>query len=205
MLGKYELLRKIAMGGMAEIYLARVRGTAGFEKLVVIKRILPNVADEPKFVNMFLDEARFAATLQHRNIADVYEPGSDEGTPFFAMEFVHGQDARSIRIAAAQRKERVPLAVALAIVHGTASALDYAHDRTGSDGRNLGLVHRDVSPSNILVSYDGAIKLIDFGIARASITSHHTQTGTLKVKIRHMSPEQYRGQTIDGRSDLLSL
>jgi serine/threonine protein kinase len=205
MLGKYEIVRKLAIGGMAEIYLARVRGSAGFEKLVVIKRILPTVADDPKFVQMFLEEARLAATLQHPNIADVYEVGEHEGSPFFAMEFVHGQDVRSMRFAVRDRKERIPLAIALAVVHGTASALDYAHDRTGPDGRNLGLVHRDVSASNILVSYEGAIKLIDFGIARASASTHQTQTGTLKGKIPYMSPEQCRGLPMDRRSDLFSL
>jgi serine/threonine protein kinase len=205
MLGKYEILRKLAMGGMAEIYLARSRGQAGFEKLVVLKRILPTVANDPTFVQMFLDEARLAATLQHPNIADVYEVGDHEGSPFFAMEFIHGQDVRSIRLAARERKESVPLAIALAILHGTASALDYAHDRTGPDGKNLGLVHRDVSTSNVLVSYEGSIKLIDFGIARAASRSHQTQTGTLKGKIPYMSPEQCRGQPMDRRSDLWSL
>ena len=110
-LGKYEVLRKIATGGMAEIYLARVRGTAGFEKLVVLKRILPNVAEDPTFVQMFLDEARLAATLQHPNIADVYDVGDDSGAPFFAMEFIHGQDVRSIRMAARKSNEQVPLAI----------------------------------------------------------------------------------------------
>jgi serine/threonine protein kinase len=205
MLGKYEILKKLATGGMAEIYLARVRGNAGFEKLVVIKRILPTVADDPTFVRMFLDEARLAATLHHPNIADVYEVGEHEGAPFFAMEFVHGQDVRAIRMGARKMQERVPLAIALAIVHGSASALDYAHDRTGPDGKSLNLVHRDVSASNILVSYEGAIKLIDFGIARATSRSHQTQVGTLKGKIPYMSPEQCRGLPLDRRSDLFSL
>ncbi len=205
MVGKYEVVRKLAMGGMAEIYLARVRGSGGFEKLVVVKRILPTVADDPKFVRMFLDEALLASTLRHPNIADVYEVGEHEGSPFFAMEFVHGQDVRSIRFAVRERKEHIPLAIALAIVHGTASALDYAHDRTGPDGKNLGLVHRDVSSSNILVSYEGAIKLIDFGIARATSSRHDTKTGSFKGKIPYMAPEQCRGQATDRRSDLFAL
>ena len=204
-LGKYEILRKIATGGMAEIYLARSRGTAGFEKLVVIKRILPNVAEDPTFVQMFLDEARLAATLQHPNIADVYDVGEAEGTPFFAMEYIHGQDVRNIRMTARKRDENVPLAIALAIVHGTASALDYAHEKRGNDGKSIGLVHRDVSASNVIVSYDGAIKLLDFGIARASSRTHKTQVGTLKGKIPYMSPEQCRGFELDRRSDLFSL
>jgi len=203
--GKYELLRKLATGGMAEIYLSRTRGTANFEKLVVVKRILPSVADDPAFVRMFLDEARLAATLRHPNIADVYEVGEEDGAPFFAMEFIHGQDVRSIRFAARARKEHVPLAVSLAIVHGIASALDYAHDVSGPDGKPLNLVHRDVSASNILVSYEGAIKLIDFGIARAQGVTHQTVVGTLKGKIPYMSPEQCRGQRLDNRSDLFSL
>jgi serine/threonine protein kinase len=204
-LGKYEILRKLATGGMAEIYLARVRGTAGFEKLVVLKRILPNVAEDPAFVQMFLDEARLAATLHHPNIADVYDVGEDDGTFFFTMEFIHGQDARTIQLVTRKRGERIPLEVALAIIDGTAAALDYAHEKTGPDGAPLGLVHRDVSSNNVLVSHDGAVKLVDFGIARANSQQHKTQTGTLKGKIPYMSPEQCRGLPIDRRSDLFSL
>ena len=203
--GKYEIIRKIATGGMAELYLARARGTAGFEKLVVLKRILPHVAEDPTFVRMFLDEARLAATLQHPNIADVYDVGESEGAYFFTMEYVHGHDVRSIRIAERNREQRVPLGIALAIVHGTIAALDYAHEKTGPDGQLLGLVHRDVSSSNVLVSYDGAVKLVDFGIARATSSQHKTRTGTLKGKIPYMSPEQARGVPLDRRSDLFSL
>jgi serine/threonine protein kinase len=204
-IGKYEILRKLAMGGMAEIYLARVSGTAGFEKLVVLKRILPTIAEDPKLVQMFLDEARLAATLRHPNIADVYDVGDDDGIVFFTMEFVHGQDVRTIRIDAKQQSQPVPLGVGLAIVHGTASALEHAHELTGPDGKSIGLVHRDVSSSNIMVSYDGAIKLLDFGIARATSSTHKTQTGTLKGKVAYMSPEQCKGTPLDRRSDLFSL
>ncbi len=203
--GKYEIMRRLAVGGMAEIYLARITGAAGFEKLVVLKRILPNVAEDPTFVSMFLDEARLAATLRHSNIADVYDVGEADGTYFFTMEYVHGQDVRVIRHDARKRGERVPLAVALAIVHGAASALDYAHEKRGPDGKPLDLVHRDVSASNIMVSYDGAVKLLDFGIARAASSSHKTQTGTLKGKVPYMSPEQCKGHPLDRRSDLFSL
>jgi serine/threonine protein kinase len=203
--GKYEILRKIATGGMAEIYLARIRGTAGFEKLVVLKRILPQVAEDPQFVQMFLDEARLSSTLQHPNIADVYDVGEADGQYFFTMEFVYGQDVRAIRHEMKKRSEPVPLAVGLALVHGAASALDYAHDRRGPDGKPLGVVHRDVSSSNIMVSYDGAVKLLDFGIARVLSTTHKTQVGTLKGKIPYMSPEQCKGLPLDRRSDLFSL
>lgn len=197
--GKYEVLRKIAAGGMAELYLARVRGTAGFEKVVVLKRILPDVAEDPELVQMFLAEARLVGTLQHPNIADVYDAGEADGHYFFTMEFVHGQDARAIRHEMKRRNERVPLAASLAIIHGTASALDYAHER------RVGLVHRDVSASNIMVSYDGAVKLLDFGVARVMSATHKTQAGTLKGKVPYMSPEQCKGQPLDRRSDLFSL
>ncbi|HEY5944253.1 MAG TPA: serine/threonine-protein kinase [Kofleriaceae bacterium] len=203
--GKYEIMRRLAIGGMAEIYLARVTGAAGFEKLVVLKRILPSVAEDPAFVQMFLDEARLAATLRHPNIADVYDVGEDNGTYFFTMEYVYGQDARSIRHEAKKANERIPLTVALAIVHGIASALDHAHEKLGADGKPLHLVHRDVSASNIIVSYDGAVKLLDFGIARAASSTHKTQTGTLKGKVPYMSPEQCKNLPLDRRSDLFSL
>jgi serine/threonine-protein kinase len=204
-LGKYEIIRRIATGGMAEIYLARSRGTAGFEKLVVLKRIMPSLVEDPAFVQMFLDEARLAATLQHPNIADVYDVGEEAGAFFFTMEYVHGQDVRAIRITTRKRGEVVPLDIALAIVEGTCAALDYTHDKTGPDGQPLGLIHRDVSASNVLVSYDGAVKLVDFGIARASSSHHKTQTGALKGKLPYMSPEQCKALPMDRRSDLFSL
>jgi serine/threonine protein kinase len=203
--GKYEIMRRLAVGGMAEIYLARVTGAAGFEKLCVLKRILPSVAEDPSFVQMFLDEAKLAATLRHPSIADVYDVGEDDGTYFFTMEYVYGQDVRAIRHECKKRNEQLPLSIALAIVHGTASALEHAHEKTGPDGKPLNLVHRDVSASNVMVSYDGAVKLLDFGIARASSSTHKTQTGTLKGKIPYMSPEQCKGLPLDRRSDLFSL
>jgi serine/threonine protein kinase len=200
-LGRYEVLRKLATGGMAEIYLGRMRGVAGFEKLCVLKRILPGVAVDQKLVQMFLDEARLSATLRHPNIADVFDLGTENGSYFYAMEFIHGQDARAIRVKSAEVARPVPLDVSLAIVHGVASALEYAHDKTGPDGP-LDLVHRDISPGNILISYEGAVKLVDFGIARATTRASDTKTGTLKGKIPYMSPEQLQGQKLDKRSDL---
>ena len=204
-LGRYEIVRKLAVGGMAQIYLARVRATAGFEKLVVLKRISPLVAGDREFVQMFLDEARLAATLRHPNIADVFDIGEDAGSYYFAMEFIHGQDARSVRQAAKELAQPIPLEVALGIISGTAYALAYAHAKEGPSGP-LGLVHRDVSPSNILVSYDGAVKLVDFGIARVgNRISQKTRTGTLKGKVPYMSPEQCHGHAIDRRADIFSL
>jgi serine/threonine protein kinase len=205
-LGKYEILRRLATGGMAEIYLARVSGTAGFEKLVVLKRILPNVAADHGFVQMFLDEARLAATLRHPNIADVFDVGEEDGSYYFAMEFIHGQDARAIKLATFSQSRELPIEIALTIINGTTYALAYAHAKEGPQGP-LGIVHRDVTPSNILVSYDGAVKLVDFGIARADTRSAvvKTRTGTLKGKVPYMSPEQARGGALDRRSDLFSL
>jgi serine/threonine protein kinase len=203
-LGRYEVVRKLATGGMAEIYLARMRGAAGFEKLCVLKRILPSVAQDERLVSMFLDEARLSATLRHPNIADVFDLGSDRGSYFFAMEFIHGQDARLVRLQAHTVERPIPLDIGIAIVRGVASALAYAHDKVGPDGP-LDLVHRDVSPGNVLISYDGAVKLVDFGIARATSRSMETKSGTLKGKIPYMSPEQCQGQRLDRRSDLFSL
>jgi len=205
-LGRYEIIERIAVGGMAEIYLGRVRGTAGFDKLVAIKRILPFVALDSSFVEMFLAEARLAATLRHPNIADVFDVGIEDGSYFFAMEFIHGQDLRSIRLQASVAGVRVPLGIALAIVSGIVSALAYAHTKQGPTGP-LNLVHRDISPSNILVSFDGAVKLVDFGIARAETNPRTTitRTGQLKGKIPYMSPEQCRAKPMDGRADLFSL
>ena len=204
-LGDYEVLRKIAIGGMAEIYLVRVTRVAGFEKVLVLKRILPSVAEDPRFVQMFLNEARLAATLRHPNIADVLDVGEHEGSYFFTMEYVHGEEVRSIRRITRERDQTVPLPMALAIVHGVASALHYAHEKTGPDGKLLGLVHRDVSSNNVMVSYDGAIKLLDFGVARVTSETHKTQTGTLRGKVPYMSPEQCRCLAVDRRSDLFSL
>ncbi len=203
-LGRYEVLMKLATGGMAEIYLARMHGVAGFEKLCVLKRILPAAAADRKLVTMFLDEARLSAALHHPNIAEVFDLGSDGDSYFYAMELIHGQDARAIRLKCAQLKAPVPLDVSLSIIHGVASALEYAHEKAGPDGP-LGIVHRDVSPGNVLISYEGAVKLCDFGIARATSRASDTKTGTLKGKIPYMSPEQLQGQRLDHRSDLFAL
>jgi serine/threonine protein kinase len=205
-LGRYEIIERIAVGGMAEIYLGRMRGTAGFDKLVAIKRVLPHVAIDQTFIEMFLAEARLAATLRHPNIADVFDVGVVDGSYFLTMEFIHGQDLRTIRHETQVMNKKVPLEISLSVMSGIASALSYAHTRNGPNGP-LNLVHRDVSPSNILVSFDGAIKLVDFGIARAetNAAASVTRTGQLKGKIPYMSPEQCRAKQLDGRADLFSL
>ena len=201
--GKYEILRRIAVGGMAEIYLARALGIEGFEKLVVLKRILPQYADNEEFVQMFLDEARVAATLHHSNVVQVYDIGSVDGQYFLSMEFLHGQDGRQLMKACATRATPLPRQNALAIAIGVCAGLHYAHERI-VDGRPLDLVHRDVSPQNVFVTYDGGIKLLDFGIARASSRLTETRGGTLKGKIAYMSPEQCGGYPLDRRSDIFA-
>ncbi len=204
-LGRYELIRRLAVGGMAELYVARVTGIEGFEKLVALKRILPQYAESHEFLSMFLDEARLAARLHHPNIAQVYDIGQSDGGLFFTMELVHGQDVRSILRACYQRSVPLPLEHILYMVIGAAAGLHSAHEMKAADDTPLGIVHRDVSPSNILVSFDGCIKLIDFGVAKAARRQSHTKAGTLKGKIAYMSPEQCQGRDIDRRTDVFAL
>lgn len=204
-LGAYEIVRKLARGGMAELFLARTTGPEGFAKLVVLKKILPNYAENPKFVRLFLDEAKLVAQMDHPHIAHVYDMGKAGNDYFFTMEYVHGQDVRAIWRRSAKLQKPVPVNVAVQIARNIAAALHYAHRRTRDDGTLLDIVHRDVSPSNILLSYDGAVKLVDFGVAKAATSSVKTRTGALKGKISYMSPEQAKGAAIDRRSDIFSL
>ncbi len=204
-LGKYELLSRLGVGGMAELFIARTTAQHGFEKLVALKRILASHADDDQFIQMLLAEARLAATLHHPNIAQVYDVGEVDGTYFFTMEYVFGQDLRKIVRAVQGRGVWLGPELILQIIIGTASGLHYAHEKEGSDGELLGLVHRDVSPSNILVSHDGGVKLVDFGIARVSAMQATTAAGALKGKVPYMSPEQCRGERLDRRSDIFSL
>jgi serine/threonine protein kinase len=204
-LGKYQLLRRLATGGMAELYLARAAGVAGFEKLLVLKRILPQHAESEEFIRMFLTEARLAATLHHPNIVQVYDIGEEAGAYFFTMEWVQGQDLRRL-VRAARRSERpIPLEHILHVIGGVAAGLHHAHEQADLDGTPMGIVHRDVSPSNVLVTYDGTVKIVDFGIAKAAAFQSNTIAGTLKGKIPYMSPEQCRGENVDRRSDIFSI
>jgi len=204
-LGRYELLRRFAAGGMAELYLARVAGSGGFEKICVVKRILPQYASDPDFVRMFLDEARLTAAIRHGNVAQVFDMGECDDGLYFAMEYVHGVDLRFVLHTLATRDERLPLEHVLTIGIGAAAGLHAAHERKDRDGRPLGIVHRDVTPSNLLLAFDGGVKLIDFGIAKATRRVTETRTGTLKGKIAYMSPEQCQGELLDGRSDVFAL
>ena len=198
-LGKHQILRRLAVGGMAEIYLARATGIEQFEKLVVLKRMLPHYAEDPRFIRRFLDEARLAATFAHPNVAHVYDIGGGDGHYYFTMEYVHGADLAAVVRCAAP----IPLGHALTIVAGAAAGLHAAHETRASDGRLLGVVHRDVSPSNVLVGYDGSVKLVDFGIAR--IAAHATQTGGFLGKVRYASPEHVANAPLDRRSDVYAL
>ncbi len=201
----YEILAKLATGGMAEIFLARGASTAGVERYVVLKRILRHRADDAQFVRMFLDEARLAAQLQHPNIAPVYDIGKLGDSYFFTMEYVHGETVRALLQRSHALRSPIPIASVLVIGAGTAAGLHHAHERNGFDGKPLGIVHRDVSPSNLMVSYEGGVKVVDFGVAKAAHRSHETRAGAVKGKISYLSPEQCRGAPIDRRSDLFSL
>ena len=210
-IGRYEPIRRLAVGGMAEIFLARLPGVGieGFEKLVVLKRILPQHALDPELLRMFVDEARLSATLTHPHVTEVHDVGNDGDAPFFAMEYVHGANLRELlranAAAAGGPGAPLPLAHAIGIVAAAAAGLHYAHERAGPRGEPLGIVHRDVSPSNVLVSYDGAVKVSDFGIAKWAYQRTRTQEGTLKGKFAYMSPEQCRGRAVDRRSDVFAL
>ena len=205
-LGKYELVRHLASGGMARVFLARVSGVGGFERHLVLKTVRPERSEDATFVSMFLDEARLVAMLHHQHVAQVYEVGvADDGTYFLAMEYLHGETVRAILERARDRKLRLPLEFALTVVGAAAAGLHHAHDRRGPDGRRLGIVHRDVTPSNIITGYDGAVKLIDFGIAKALERSTHTKTGFIKGKAGYMAPEQALGDPVDRRADIFSL
>ena len=190
---------------MATIYIGRSTGIGAFERHVVLKVILPERANDETSVQMFLDEARLAASLNHQNVAQVFEVGQDTGIHFLAMEYVHGQDLRALLAKAGSTGTRVPIELALTVVAGAAAGLDHAHERRSSDGTPMGIVHRDVSPSNIMIGYDGSVKLLDFGIAKATMRSVETQSGIIKGKFAYMAPEQCRGREVDRRSDVFSL
>jgi serine/threonine-protein kinase len=204
--GKYTLLRRLAAGGMAELFLALHRSMAGFEKLIVIKRILPSMNQNKAFIEMLLHEARIAATLSHPNIVQIFDVGQVDGTFFIAMEHIHGEDIQAI-VRAMKKKELAsfPLEHTLSIVLGTCAGLAYAHDKRDLDGRPLGIVHRDISPRNIVVSFTGDVKIVDFGIAKSGVEpGEDTSSGQLKGKAPYMSPEQASGQAIDWRSDIFA-
>ncbi len=203
--GKYRLVRPLAQGGMAEIFLARQSGPAGFEKQVVIKRVLPHLSANEEFVRMFLDEARIAARLSHPNIVQIFDFGEADGAYFLAMEYLVGEDLVAIQSASRKKKRPIPGPIAAIVISSACEALHYAHTCADDDGTPLHIVHRDISPSNILVTYQGAVKVLDFGIAKAEGKLVHTQSGVLKGKFLYMSPEQIGGFGLDARSDVFAL
>lgn len=203
--GRYRLIDRLAVGGMAELFLGFTQSMHGFEKLVVLKRILPQFAENPDFVRMFLDEARLAATLDHPNIAHVYDIGEHHGSYFFSMEYVHGQSLLKVMRAVTKARRPLPLEHSLNVIIGTCSGLHYAHEKNGLDGTALGIVHRDISPPNLILTYDGMVKVVDFGIAKAATAKSNTAVGTLKGKIPYMAPEQCRSEPLDRRSDIFSI
>ena len=203
--GRYQLVERLAVGGMAELFKARVVGAHGFQKPVVIKKILPHLAVDANFVSMFIDEAKITARLEHPKIAQVLELGTIDEHLYIAVEYVEGVDARGVRRACAPRKQPLPPHIAVHMAHEVLDALDYAHHARDDDGRPLGIVHRDISPSNVLISRRGDVKLADFGIAHALDRQGKTQAGMLKGKYGYMSPEQVVGAELDGRSDLFSV
>lgn len=203
--GPYELLERVAVGGMAEVFRAKRSGVEGFEKIVAVKRILPHLSDNQEFVDMFVAEAKMVAGLTHPNIVQIFDLGRIEKTYYIAMEYVHGRDLRSILRRAKEKNLRLPLDLAVHIVSKVAWALEFAHRKKDGKGRPMMIVHRDVSPQNILISFDGEAKLADFGIAKAATKASITDVGALRGKLLYMSPEQAWGKPLDRRSDLFSL
>ncbi len=203
--GKYLLLDKIGSGGMAELFLAKQSGMKGFEKMLAIKRILPHLTQDGDFIRMFIDEAKLAALLTHQNIVQIFDLGHVENLYYIAMEYVMGKDLRAVlqRV----RGSGGPLSVSqsLLIVSQVSAGLDYAHRKKDLEGHDLNLVHRDISPQNILISYEGEVKLVDFGIAKAASQASETRTGILKGKLAYMAPEQAWGRPVDRRTDIFAL
>jgi serine/threonine protein kinase len=204
-IGKYQLIRPLARGGMAELHLARATGAEGFCKLVALKRILPRHAANAEVLAMFLDEARLAATLNHPNVVQVYDIEASGGEYLLAMEYLRGESLLKVMQAVQERGRELPLEHAVAILLGLSSGLHYAHEQVGIDGQPLQIVHRDVSPQNVMITYDGGVKLVDFGIAKAAIRLFQTKNGALKGKLSYMSPEQCRSLPVDRRSDIFAL
>lgn len=203
--GRYQMVRRIGQGGMAEVYLAEVVGLGGFRKKVAIKRLLPHYAQNERFVTMLEDEARIAAAIRHPHVAEVLDFGSVGGQHFIAMEYIEGVDLATVLRSFRLRDSLLPLPAAIYIARCTAEGLNAAHALRDAEGRPQEVIHRDVSPHNILISYEGAVKLIDFGVAKAANNSTKTRSGVIKGKLQYMSPEQAQAQVLDARADIFSL
>ena len=202
--GKYFLVEKLATGGMAEIYKAKTYGVDGFEKLLVIKRILPHTSVDKEFINMLVDEAKLSVLLSHTNVVQVYDLGKVGDDYFISMEFIDGVNLRQIINRLKELNQPIEQELAVYIISEVCKGLDYAHTKKDADGNPLSIVHRDISPQNVLVSYEGEVKIVDFGIAKAAMNISHTLAGILKGKISYMSPEQALGKIVDRRTDIFS-
>jgi len=200
-IGRYQVLGKIAQGGMAEIFLGFEEGPRETRRPVVIKRVLPHVAEDADYVEQFLQEASLSLRLRHPNICTIYEFGEDKSRYFLAMEYLHGVTLDQI----VAKSGKLPAPLAARVVALVAEGLAHAHELRDDEGRPLGLVHRDVTPENVMIGFDGTVKLLDFGIAKSANQQSRTQAGVLKGKVAYMSPEQYKGEPLDGRSDLFAL
>ena len=204
-LGKYTLVRKLATGGMAEVFLAKAEGPGGFAKKCVVKRILPHFNDDPRFIEMFLGEARLAAELNHPNLVQIFDFGQAGGQYFLAMEYIDGANLRVLNQAARRLQGPISFPLAARLISMAAEGLHYAHELKNEQGELVNLVHRDISPDNILVSKNGAVKVVDFGIAKASTQPHLTKSGMIKGKMAYMPPEQLAREPLDRRADLFAL
>ena len=202
--GKYTLLERISHGGMAEVFRARTLGEAGFERIVAIKLLLPQVASDSEFVTMLIDEAKIAGQLSHANIAQIFDLGQIDGRYFIVQEYVPGRDVRAILKHMADQGQRLSLALSCHLLLKVCEGLDYAHNKRDAAGNALNLVHRDISPQNVIVSNEGEVKLIDFGIVKAEGRATRTLAGLVKGKFAYMSPEQIRGLPVDRRSDVFA-
>ncbi|MDQ3031291.1 MAG: serine/threonine protein kinase [Myxococcota bacterium] len=203
--GRYVLLERIGMGGMAEVFRATSRGAEGFERPIAIKRILPHLSEDQDFIKMFVDEAKIAVQLQHPNIVQIFDLGRDDREYFIAMEYVHGKDLRALLDRVEKSGQRIPISVAVHLGMKICEALHHAHFATGHAGQLLAVVHRDVTPQNILLSYDGEVKVTDFGLAKAAGRATQTQSGVVKGKLAYMAPEGFAGIPVDHRSDVFGV
>ncbi|HEY3358491.1 MAG TPA: serine/threonine-protein kinase, partial [Polyangia bacterium] len=202
--GKYRLTERLAYGGMAEVFLARAMGAAGFEKSVVIKRLHPHFSSDTEFVSMLIDEAHLVSQLAHTNICQVLDLGEVDGNYYIALEYIDGRDLFTIMRALRRAGRHLPIEAAVYIMDEVLEGLGFAHRKCDEQGRPYNIVHRDISPQNVLATREGEVKIIDFGIAKARLRQTRTQTGILKGKYRYMAPEQAEGKSVDGRSDLFA-
>lgn len=200
--GKYLLMEKLATGGMAQLFRAKIIGVQGFEKFIAIKQILPHLAEEKELISSFIDEAKLAALLNHQDVVQIYDFGNVEGSYFITMEYLFGKDLRMIANKSKEKGLPLRLEQCLYITSRICSGLDYAHKLKDFQGKPLNIIHRDISPQNVIITYEGHVKIVDFGIAKARSQSTITQVGMIKGKVAYMSPEQAAGKTIDHRSDI---